>query len=98
MARISEPMVVEAGTTEEVTNSDVTGKFTIQNLGGFEFRLIGGPTSTTPSDAVFEGALKLPGGEGIIGLLLDDIWPDAGYNRVFVRAGAHRVFLTVTHG
>lgn len=78
MARAGK-VAVPPNVPTEITNADAAGAITFQNLSASPVRMIGTPTGVVPVASDFGGALFYAGGQGQVGMTLDEIFPGAGY-------------------
>ena len=83
---------IPPNTITELTNADVAGKITFQNLSSSVATVVGTDTATAPAVADFDGGLVVPFFDGPAGLTLEDIFPGAGYTRLWVYSRGGGVF------
>ena len=67
----------------EITNDDVAGAITFQNLSASPVRIIGRPAGVIPTAGDFVGALIYAGGQGESGITLGDLFPGSGFVRLW---------------
>ena len=83
-------------TVVELTNADVTGDITFQNKGSYTVPVLGTTDATAPSQSDFPDAVSFAPEQGHQGTI-DDLFPGAGYIRLWVFSHAGGNFV-VYHG
>ena len=72
----------------EITNDDVAGAITFQNLSASPIRVIGSLTGVVPTEADFDGGLIYGGSQGESGMTLGDLFPGTGFVRLWAVSGS----------